>query len=80
LCCLLNEAPIKEIFQQSLRVLEESGVDFEDEEALAILKAQGATVRGSNVISIPKLLVEEALKVTPESLAFMTVMGNQMFI
>ncbi len=65
---LLREEQIREIYQQALRVLEESGVYFEDDEACALLKAKGATDKGGNILAIPRKMVEEALAVTPESL------------
>ncbi|MDR1110206.1 MAG: trimethylamine methyltransferase family protein [Deltaproteobacteria bacterium] len=65
---VLSEDQIKEIYHQALRVLEESGVYFEDDLACAILRENGASHKGGNVISIPRKLVDDALMVTPESL------------
>jgi len=65
---LLSEAQVGRIYQEALRILEESGVYFEDDEACEILKARGAIDKGRNIISIPRRMVEEARKVTPESL------------
>lgn len=65
---VLTEAQIKNIYQEALRVLEESGIYFESDEACQILKKNGATVKAGNIVSIPRQMVEAALKVTPESL------------
>ena len=46
---LVSEESIEKIHDVSMQILEEIGIDFYDEESLSILKANGATVNGSNV-------------------------------
>ena len=75
---LLDQARIREIYERALRVLEESGIYFEDDEACAILREKGALDKGGNKMGISRLMVEEALKVTPESLCLYSRDGEAM--
>lgn len=62
----ISKEEIKIIHENSLRILEEVGVVFENDRALEIFKAAGAIVDGTNV-RIPSKLVEKALKSVPSS-------------
>ncbi len=59
---LLNEEGLERLHQASLRILGEFGIDFYDEEARSILKAQGADVRGDTVRFDPALVEEFVAK------------------
>ena len=57
----VSKEEIKKIHENSLRILEEVGVVFENERAQKIFKDAGATVEDT-VVKIPAKLVEDALK------------------
>jgi trimethylamine--corrinoid protein Co-methyltransferase len=59
---LLNEESLEKLHQASMQVLSEVGIDFYDAEALAILKAHGADVRGETVYFDPALVEEYVAK------------------
>ncbi|HIC88833.1 MAG TPA: trimethylamine methyltransferase, partial [Anaerolineae bacterium] len=61
---LLSEDQKQEIFLAALKVLERTGVQVFDDEALQILKDLGARVEG-NQAWIPPHLVQEALRTAP---------------
>jgi trimethylamine--corrinoid protein Co-methyltransferase len=50
----------------SLKILEETGVVFHSDEALAICKKHGAKVKGKTVFLPPKM-VRQALETSPET-------------
>ncbi len=52
------------IHKQSVKVLGEMGVEFNDEYALEVFKNAGATVEGK-VVKIPQNIIDEALKTVP---------------
>jgi trimethylamine--corrinoid protein Co-methyltransferase len=54
------------IHEASLKILEETGVVFHSEEALAICKKHGAKVNGQTVY-FPKKMVNQALETSPET-------------
>ena len=54
------------IHHSSLKILEETGVVFHNEEALAIFKKHGARVAGKTVY-LPKKMVTRALETSPET-------------
>jgi trimethylamine--corrinoid protein Co-methyltransferase len=56
----------EEIFRSALEVLEDTGVDVYNEEALAIFKSQGASVHGVRV-RVPSCVVRKALLAAPSS-------------
>ena len=62
----VSKEEIKKIHENSLRILEEVGVVFENERAQKIFKDAGATVEDT-VVKIPAKLVEDALKTVPSS-------------
>ena len=55
---LLNAEGLERLHQASMRILSEFGIDFYDEDALAILKAHGADVRGETVFFDPALIAQ----------------------
>ena len=63
---VLAEDQREEIFRAALEIMEDPGVDVYNEEALAILKSQGASVEGPRV-HIPSHLVRKALLTAPSS-------------
>jgi len=67
----LSKGEIEAIHGASLEVLEEVGIKVMSEQALTILEEAGAKVDyGKNYASIPKTLVEEALKATPKTITY----------
>lgn len=66
----------KTLHQASLRILAEIGVRVFNEEALELLKNNGAQVEG-NLVKIPKTLVEKALQSAPESYSIYDTDGNE---
>ncbi|MGQ9479743.1 MAG: trimethylamine methyltransferase family protein [Thermoproteota archaeon] len=62
----LKNHEIEEIHGAALQVLHEVGVMFESKDALQILEANGAEVRGS-VAHIPEESTRECLRKTPSS-------------
>ena len=55
---LVGEEALYQIDDTSMRILEEIGIDFYDDEALAVLAAHGAVVKGSTVFLDRKLVAE----------------------
>jgi len=67
----LSKEEIETIHGASLEVLEDVGIKVMSEQALTILEEAGAKVDyGKNYASIPKNLVEEALKVAPKTITY----------
>ncbi len=63
---VLSDDQRQEIFHAALHVLEHTGVEVHNDEALGILKAQGAWLDGARV-RIPSYLVWQALASAPSS-------------
>jgi trimethylamine--corrinoid protein Co-methyltransferase len=63
---LLDAEGLEVIHQASLTILEEIGIDFRDEEALALWRAAGAEVKGQRV-RIQRELLMEKLATLPSS-------------
>ncbi len=61
---LVDEAALHQIHNASLTILEEIGIDFYDEEALAILAAHGAVVKESTVF-LDRKLIERSVRSAP---------------
>jgi trimethylamine--corrinoid protein Co-methyltransferase len=61
---LVDEAALHQIHNASLTILEEIGIDFYDEEALAILAAHGAVVKESTVF-FDRKLIERSVRSAP---------------
>jgi len=65
---VLSEEEILRIHKDSIRILEEVGVKFPNETALALLENKGAKVNwDSQVAYIPESMVSEALKTAPKT-------------
>lgn len=65
---ILTANQVEEIHEASMRILEEIGMEFLDEETLAIWNSAGAIVdRESQRVRIERELVEDALKTVPSS-------------
>ena len=61
-----DEAGLEPLHDATLRLLETTGVRFESPKALAILKKAGAKAdEGSDLVRLPRRLVEEALAPAP---------------
>jgi trimethylamine--corrinoid protein Co-methyltransferase len=63
---VLDEEGVELIHDASMRILEEVGIDFRDDEALAIWKGAGAEVRGQRVRLQREMLLDLVAK-TPEA-------------
>ncbi len=63
---IIDDTLIQKIHEGTVKVLEEAGVNFENEEAVQILKDAGAIVNGKNV-RIPRALLEKSIEDTPKS-------------
>jgi len=67
----LSREEIEAIHNASLRVLEKTGIKVMSEIALDILKKAGANVDyGTNRVTLPRQLVEEALKMPPRTIIY----------
>ena len=72
---MLTPEGIERIHHSVLKVLQEVGVDFPHEEALAIFKKAGATIVGSRVF-MDEDLVMESISKAPSSVTFYTREGE----
>jgi trimethylamine--corrinoid protein Co-methyltransferase len=67
----LSESEIEAIHDASLRVLEKTGIKVMSKPALNILKKGGAKVDyGTNHVTLPRQMVEEALKMAPKTIIY----------
>jgi trimethylamine--corrinoid protein Co-methyltransferase len=65
----LTREEIEAIHNASLQVLEKTGIKVMSETALDILNKGGAKVDyGTNRVTLPRQLVEEALKMAPKTI------------
>jgi len=64
---MFTDGDLEQIHLATLEVLEQTGVYFESEEAVEILKNTGAKVEG-NVVKFPNYMVEEAIRLAPKNL------------
>jgi len=71
----LSETQCQKIHEAALSVLEQTGVLFQCQEALQILKKGGARVDGEKVY-IPAAMVERALNTVPHQFTFYDQEGN----
>ena len=63
-----SEAQIEPLREATLALLERTGVKYHSAKALAVLKKAGAKVdEGSDLVRLPRRLVEEALALAPRS-------------
>jgi trimethylamine---corrinoid protein Co-methyltransferase len=74
----LSETQCKKIHEAALSILEKTGVLFQSQEALQILKKGGARVDGERVY-IPALMVEQALKTVPHEFTLYDQEGKPKF-
>lgn len=72
---VLSDDQKQEIFRAVLEVLEHTGVEVHNDEALAVLQAQGAWVDGVRA-RIPSYLVRRALATAPSSFTIYSREGN----
>ncbi len=72
---ILTDDQKEEVFRAALQVLEQTGVEVYNDEARAVLKAQGAWVEGVRV-RIPSYLVRKALATAPSSFTVYSREGN----
>ena len=72
---VLSDDQRQEIFRAALHVLEHTGIEIHNDEALDILKAQGACVDGTRA-RIPSYLVKRALASAPSSFTVYSREGN----
>lgn len=64
----LSQSDRQQIHQATLQILANTGAKFDNEEALDYLEKAGATVdRTSKIVTFPAQVVEDALKLVPES-------------
>ncbi len=61
---VLSESDVEEIFQSALQLLESTGMQFDDTEALDLFRSHGASVDG-NRVRIPRQLATERLQQLP---------------
>ncbi len=61
---ILNQEDLTRVHDASVRVLEETGMVFYSEKALAVLKKHGARVSGK-IARIPRQMIERALELCP---------------
>ena len=64
----LTEEQIREIHLAALEVLERTGVEVHEDEALALLAGAGCRVENNKRVHIPPYVVEEALRSVPRRL------------
>ena len=62
----ISKEELKKIHENSLRIMEEVGVVFENERAREIFKDAGAVIEDT-LVKIPAKLVEDALRTVPSS-------------
>ncbi len=66
---LLADDEIQDIHNQTLQVLEEVGLHFEDEDALCILEQNGCVIdQKKGLARIPNALVEKSISQCPPSI------------
>jgi len=65
----------RQIHQASLQILERTGIDVHDQQAISILEEAGAAVNGQRV-RLPGDLVEWALSVAPREMVLFDRLGN----
>ena len=67
---ILSEDQVESIHQTSLRILEEIGLQFLDDEAISILRQHGASIEGENgMVKLDRGLVLEKLRTVPSEIA-----------
>jgi len=65
---LVSESDVEELYQETLTLLEKSGVTFNHEKALTLLDSNGAEVDFRNrVVKFPQTLIKEAVERIPKT-------------
>ncbi|KUO51073.1 MAG: hypothetical protein APF76_16390 [Desulfitibacter sp. BRH_c19] len=74
---LLSNEQISKLHEKSLGVLEKTGVYFDSEEALNILKNNGANVDfASKIVRFPSKMVMNSINLTPEKIELYNIDGH----
>lgn len=66
--CFLSKEDKDRIHHAALHILHEIGMQILHDEALTLLKNAGCTVEGENIVKIPFVLVENAVKTAPNTI------------
>jgi len=75
---ILNAGDIQQINEESLRVLWETGVRVDDDDAVALLREHGCSVvDGTRVVRMPREVVQAALKQCPREVRLVGVDGTE---
>ena len=72
----LSDDQIHEIHQASLTILEQTGIDLEDPEALDLVTSHGATIGPRKRVHIPTFLVQDALAAAPRQIPMHDRLGQ----
>jgi trimethylamine--corrinoid protein Co-methyltransferase len=73
---ILSDRQIEELHLASLQILERTGVAFDCQKAIDILRAAGADVSNTQRVKIPSYLVEQALRTAPKTITLYTREGE----
>ncbi len=65
----LSDADKQKIYQASLQVIEETGMQVMHEGALTLLKDAGCAISDDRIVKIPAAVVEQARKTVPDNVA-----------
>ena len=66
---LFTDEELEEIHLATLEVLEQTGLSFDDDEALEILGGGGATIdKKTRIAKLPPYLVEDSIRSAPSKL------------
>lgn len=72
---VLTQEQVKIIHDETMRILEEVGMDFEYEPALEVFRAEGQKVEG-NRVHFTREFIEAKVKLAPSEFIFMHVIQN----
>lgn len=72
----LSESQLEALHNASLEIMERTGVRFEDQEAIDILKKGGCDVTDGNLVHIPSWRVEWALSISPKQIILYNQTGD----
>ena len=73
---ILSQDQIQLVHQQTLELLERTGVCVQSEEALEILGNAGCDIKDSKRVKIPRKLVTKAIEAAPKSIEVYDRKGN----
>lgn len=74
---ILSEDQIKHLHYATLELLENTGVQVNNKEALELLDGAGAHIGDNNIVKIPSFLVEEAIRNAPSRVVVNDREGNR---